>query len=968
MNESDRCVTEAGVSDAKLIERVRAGDTGAYAALYERHAAAARGLARQLLRGDAEVEDAVAEAFTRVLGIIQRGGGPEGSFRPYLLTAVRNAAYDRGRGDKRHVVTEDMESVTPGQPFVDPALEGLERKLIARAFLSLPERWQSVLWHVEIEGSKPSEVAPLLGMKANGVAALAYRAREGLRQAYLQMHLAGGAVPAECRPTIGLLGAYVRAALSKRDTGKVDSHLNECADCREVYAELMDVNVGLRGIVLPLFVGTAATSYLASGAGAGTVVGSASGAGGAVAGKWWTRLSRRGKQITAGSAAAAGVAVAAALALVSAEEPFLEEDPPPVAAPDQPAAEDPPGSPDTPSVEDPDAPEAPVPDVSAPEAPDSDSPPSETNPVAPDEPSVPDDPPTSDDPPASEEPDEPDPEEDLPPPADISEEELPVDEEFPAFAVGFDPVGALLPGSDGLMVLDVRNVGQDTDEEVVAVFTLPPGVETVSGGAGAGNMVPILSGHGDWSCSAQGEGGTCVLPGMTEGENATHFLDVRVAPDAEVGVPGAVTVTSGEITSRTTGGQGVGTQGVAARYAAAGRVTAESVGNTLMTCVEPWRPGRPWPWPGLSDTGSPGSELPGVEGVLPEEEADLRRAPEEGSELPDQEETADEDGSSAPSESEDSPTEEEGDLDHTSPEGEDQEDRPDPGTDETPEEADPEEESNDPSHTDGPCADARQRAGEHRDNDNWMMAPLDRDWDPTTTASSSALWEMPEGGSVRWAGLYFSGAGVPEVPSARVKGPGMTAYETVVAAESSVVDLPGYAAYQAFVDITELVSTHGGGEWWVADAPMREGRGVYAGWNLVVVLEDPAIASHNQVMILDDAEAVFQDLEGIGFSVSGALPVEVSAQVEVTAWEGDADLGGDRVTFDGNTVAPVNGHGTADNAFVSSARGAVGDPFTFGTDVVGFDAVLGRETDIRIQTEQDALLIGVVSLVAPMRT
>jgi hypothetical protein len=39
----------------------------------------------------------------------------------------------------------------------------------------------------------------LLGLSANSVAALAYRAREGLRQAYLQMHLSG-AVRDECRP------------------------------------------------------------------------------------------------------------------------------------------------------------------------------------------------------------------------------------------------------------------------------------------------------------------------------------------------------------------------------------------------------------------------------------------------------------------------------------------------------------------------------------------------------------------------------------------------------------------------------------------------------------------------------------------------------------------------------------------------------------------------------------------------
>jgi len=39
-----------------------------------------------------------------------------------------------------------------------------------------------VLWHTEIEGARPAEVAALLGLTANGVAALAYRAPEGLRQ------------------------------------------------------------------------------------------------------------------------------------------------------------------------------------------------------------------------------------------------------------------------------------------------------------------------------------------------------------------------------------------------------------------------------------------------------------------------------------------------------------------------------------------------------------------------------------------------------------------------------------------------------------------------------------------------------------------------------------------------------------------------------------------------------------------
>jgi hypothetical protein len=144
--------------------------------------------------------------------------------------------------------------------------------MIARAFASLPERWQAVLWHTEIEGARPAEVATLLGLTANGVAALAYRAREGLRQAYLQMHLSGAA-RAECRPVAAKLGAYVRGGLAKRDAAMVARHLDQCADCRRIFAELGDVNVALKAIVAPVVLGPAAAAYLASAAGRGSAVG-----------------------------------------------------------------------------------------------------------------------------------------------------------------------------------------------------------------------------------------------------------------------------------------------------------------------------------------------------------------------------------------------------------------------------------------------------------------------------------------------------------------------------------------------------------------------------------------------------------------------------------------------------------------------------------------------------------------------
>jgi RNA polymerase sigma factor (sigma-70 family) len=170
-----------------LIKASRNGDAAAYDSLYRRHVAAAHGLARQLVRNRAEADDVVAETFAKILGLLHRGGGPDDAFRPYLLTAVRRAAYDRHRAERRQLVTDEMEAFDRGVPFADPAVADLERTMIARAFASLPERWQAVLWHTEIEGARPADVAPLLGLTANSVAALAYRAREGLRQAYLRL-------------------------------------------------------------------------------------------------------------------------------------------------------------------------------------------------------------------------------------------------------------------------------------------------------------------------------------------------------------------------------------------------------------------------------------------------------------------------------------------------------------------------------------------------------------------------------------------------------------------------------------------------------------------------------------------------------------------------------------------------------------------------------------------------------------
>ncbi|WP_115944264.1 sigma-70 family RNA polymerase sigma factor, partial [Amycolatopsis thermalba] len=335
-----------GKSDAELITDVRTGTLAAYGTLYERHVSAAYNLARQLARSTAEADDLVSDAFAKVLDTLRAGKGPDSAFRAYLLTALRHTAYDKTRKDKRVDLNEDMTTVGAEAltvQFSDTAVAGLERTMAAKAFASLPERWQAVLWHTEIEQQSPAEVAPLLGLTPNGVSALAYRAREGLRQAYLQVHLAETSAD-KCRACADRLGAWTRDGLSKRERAQVEAHLDECADCRALAAALAEVNGALRAIIAPIVLGGAALGYLATaGKATAATVATAGAAAGSAGGA--ASVAAAGPRQFVG-VGVSGVAVAAAVAAALAAGGGTQEipaaasapAPPPAVAPAQPPA------------------------------------------------------------------------------------------------------------------------------------------------------------------------------------------------------------------------------------------------------------------------------------------------------------------------------------------------------------------------------------------------------------------------------------------------------------------------------------------------------------------------------------------------------------------------------------------------------------------------------------------------------
>ena len=254
------------LSDGALIERTRRGDRAAYGELWRRHAPSARTVARSF--SSLDPDDLVAESFTRIYDAILAGRGPTGAFRPYLFTTVRNTAASWGRA-RHETALETLESFEDPATSESATLDALDRSTTAQAFRSLPTRWQEVLWYTEVEGMQPAQVAPLVGMSANATAALAYRAREGLRQAWIQAHLRNAEEP-ECRWTIDRLGSYTRGRLRTRDTARLETHLDDCARCTIVAAEAREVGSRLALVLLPLAAGvggaTAYSAWLSQGA------------------------------------------------------------------------------------------------------------------------------------------------------------------------------------------------------------------------------------------------------------------------------------------------------------------------------------------------------------------------------------------------------------------------------------------------------------------------------------------------------------------------------------------------------------------------------------------------------------------------------------------------------------------------------------------------------------------------------
>ncbi len=155
---------------------------------------------------------------------------------------------------------------------------------VATAFLALPERWQAVLWHADVEQDSPGQIAVLVGLPAAEVPALADQARDGLDREYRQLQSAAGqAEPTglaavQARPAgrrgrraaaasaaaADQAGAASRASAASRRRASQAGAASPASAAADASALAAAVSTALRRDVAPIFLGEATAAYLAA--------------------------------------------------------------------------------------------------------------------------------------------------------------------------------------------------------------------------------------------------------------------------------------------------------------------------------------------------------------------------------------------------------------------------------------------------------------------------------------------------------------------------------------------------------------------------------------------------------------------------------------------------------------------------------------------------------------------------------
>jgi RNA polymerase sigma-70 factor, ECF subfamily len=178
------------ITDAELLDRVRAGETACYGALANRHHRRLYRIAYRILRNDADAEDALQEAYLHSFRRLDQFEGRSTAIT-WLTRIALNEAFTcvRRRSPCRSFDTAVAGDRNPieflAAPVRDPEQQAIGRQMESRiwtALAALPEEYQAVFRLREIEGANSEEAAARLGISKSCLKTRLFRAKRLLKK------------------------------------------------------------------------------------------------------------------------------------------------------------------------------------------------------------------------------------------------------------------------------------------------------------------------------------------------------------------------------------------------------------------------------------------------------------------------------------------------------------------------------------------------------------------------------------------------------------------------------------------------------------------------------------------------------------------------------------------------------------------------------------------------------------------
>ena len=178
------------LSDEALARDLQGGNADALTVLFERHASSIFGIARRVLRNEAEAEDAVQQIFLDVFRSIQQFDPEQGGFKTWLLLFAyqRISNCRRSLAANRFFDTDPFDELLPAVfPLTERSLRYSlpEMSVLVEQVLSvLQPRQRRTIELVYYEGLTAEEVSKRTGESVRVVRHNLYRGLEKLRKAF----------------------------------------------------------------------------------------------------------------------------------------------------------------------------------------------------------------------------------------------------------------------------------------------------------------------------------------------------------------------------------------------------------------------------------------------------------------------------------------------------------------------------------------------------------------------------------------------------------------------------------------------------------------------------------------------------------------------------------------------------------------------------------------------------------------